>query len=678
MNGPFGNGFPYVNFHEMNMDWIIRIAKDFLDQYTNIQQTIDQGLEDLDTKATELQALLDAWYEEHSQDIADHLAGALQDLNTWYTQHESYLDQYLQDSITAFGEAADEKAAETIATIPDDYSALSNTVLDIKNAYTHKIPNIAESKNIFNPYSFDIENGVLYGSDGISVDNASWCNLKVPVLPNKKVYLCTDTNIRTITCYYASDDSVVSGGRDGTANVLINTGATIAYIRISVTIANKEKVALVYAESPVTYIPYYNNWPSENFNVYSKDELAKYLNLVDYFQLIDSTKYVEGYWFSSLDGNMNANSAWCYQAFAVEPGDTFSITNARHMISYFNNTTFISGFENFNDDTFVVPASTNKMIVSFPKSRKDNIIVVKSATKETNGKARIKNDLLFPTDSVITYTYIDVTNSDNLRTIFESINDGSFDKRYCIRLAEGEYDISSYYTAQEISDSGFQGLFAPRWTKIMGIGNRENVILKWENDTQNSKISTLNIYQSTDLENLTVKAENIRYAIHDDFGSNAWNYANKDTYTRHISNCIFEAVDSPINPAFGAGYNSGVHYQFTNCIFKTNAGNALFMHNWTDSENSADIRFTNCRFIVPDASGSAVLLTSLNTDAVVNYIYFYGCGANKGITMKEENTSSYGTGNKVKLSGYANTFHNSDVSLQFHDSIDYTSWIDFI
>ena len=120
MNGPFGNGFPYVNFHEMNMDWIIKIAKDFMDQYTTIQQTITQGLEDLDTKAQQLQAALDAWYDEHSQDITDQLADALQDLNNWYTQHQGYLDQYLQDSIIAFGVAANAKAAEAIATIPED------------------------------------------------------------------------------------------------------------------------------------------------------------------------------------------------------------------------------------------------------------------------------------------------------------------------------------------------------------------------------------------------------------------------------------------------------------------------------------------------------------------------------------------------------------------------------
>ena len=51
--GAFGEGFPYTNFHDLNMDWIIKIAKDFLDQYTHIQETITNGENSLTTLTTE-------------------------------------------------------------------------------------------------------------------------------------------------------------------------------------------------------------------------------------------------------------------------------------------------------------------------------------------------------------------------------------------------------------------------------------------------------------------------------------------------------------------------------------------------------------------------------------------------------------------------------------------------
>ena len=164
--GIFGEGFPYSNFHDLNLDWIIKIAKDFLDQYTHIQEVISDGEESiqnltadgiaqLEEKATALENALQNWYDEHSEDIADELASALGDLNDWYTEHsqdiageladaladlnswytthQGYLDQYLTDSISAFNTAAEQKAAETIATIPSDYSTLAAQVNNIED-----------------------------------------------------------------------------------------------------------------------------------------------------------------------------------------------------------------------------------------------------------------------------------------------------------------------------------------------------------------------------------------------------------------------------------------------------------------------------------------------------------------------------------------------------------------
>lgn len=138
-----GEGFPYTNFHDMNLDWMIKIAKDFLDQYTHIQEVIAQGLEDLQDKTDTgldslqekyeaLDALLQAWYDEHSEDIAGQLADALQDLNDWYTLHSGYLDQALEDNLTAFNNRANQKANEVIESIPDDYTALATSEYDLR------------------------------------------------------------------------------------------------------------------------------------------------------------------------------------------------------------------------------------------------------------------------------------------------------------------------------------------------------------------------------------------------------------------------------------------------------------------------------------------------------------------------------------------------------------------
>ena len=146
--GAFGENFPYSNFHDLNMDWIIKIAKDFLDQYTSIQEIIEQGeaaindatstgltsiqettttgISQLEAKKDILEGLLQAWYDEHSQDIATQLTAALQDIVTF----------------------ANSEIQRVNASIPQDYSELSNSALKFVNnigtpaSYDYKLANV--------------------------------------------------------------------------------------------------------------------------------------------------------------------------------------------------------------------------------------------------------------------------------------------------------------------------------------------------------------------------------------------------------------------------------------------------------------------------------------------------------------------------------------------------------
>lgn len=106
-----GERFPYANFHLMNQDWIIKVVKDFQDQYENIQQliqdTADDGLAELEAKKTELEGLLNQWYNTHSADIAAQLANALVEIGAF--------------------------VANVTASIPQDYSTLSRMASDTKD-----------------------------------------------------------------------------------------------------------------------------------------------------------------------------------------------------------------------------------------------------------------------------------------------------------------------------------------------------------------------------------------------------------------------------------------------------------------------------------------------------------------------------------------------------------------
>lgn len=163
--GAFGENFPYSNFHDLNTDWIIKIAKDFLDQYTHLQETIDNGLEALDTKATNLQAMLQEWYDTHSEDIANQLADALNDLNEWYTEHQEFLDSYVTNSIQLFQQRAEAIGEQVIGTIPKDYTALSKLAEQTAENTEDIITDLAQCmvRNLINPD--DMQEGYYSHSD---------------------------------------------------------------------------------------------------------------------------------------------------------------------------------------------------------------------------------------------------------------------------------------------------------------------------------------------------------------------------------------------------------------------------------------------------------------------------------------------------------------------------------
>lgn len=152
-NGAFGENFPYSNFHDLNMDWIIKIAKDFLDQYTHIQEVIStgednlqnltaDGLEQLQTKADALEALLQQWYNTHSEDIQTELQTAIQNF------------------ITEAGRVGQ----EVIASIPQDYTELSNSVNYLNFLYESTMPMLLDYNEI--NYAQVEHQGYYIGHDG--------------------------------------------------------------------------------------------------------------------------------------------------------------------------------------------------------------------------------------------------------------------------------------------------------------------------------------------------------------------------------------------------------------------------------------------------------------------------------------------------------------------------------
>lgn len=149
------------------------------------------------------------------------------------------------------------------------------------------------------------------------------------------------------------------------------------------------------------------------------------------------------------------------------------------------------------------------------------------------------------------------------------------DKFYNVYIKEGIYDVSAEWTTQELDNAnypnGFVGTEVPSNVNIIGVGVRENIVIKaqpisgytWENTW--THISTLNVFGGSIIKNITVEANGLRYAIHDDFSSSA----NKTTT---YENCVIVYNDTTTHSSLGCGSHNGQTMNIRKCVIMPSLG----------------------------------------------------------------------------------------------------------
>lgn len=251
--GAFGEGFPYTNFHDLNMDWIIKIAKDFLDQYTNIQQTISDGNESLDNT------------------LAENILA---------------LDNRLTENTQTFNQRANDTAESVIATIPQDYTALSEYVMELLNRFAlYSVSNIFRTP-ILN-FAGGTDRGIVYSeSNGaISFNGTSTTNSTMILylgnfpswLEHDKDYIVnfpSSSNIKfQIYGYPNSSQQSVTTFFDGNGTKIINIPTGIEYLRIRFAVTDNTTV------NETVYL--------NGSEAYSNSELTSMINDIKGLKIVD-------------------------------------------------------------------------------------------------------------------------------------------------------------------------------------------------------------------------------------------------------------------------------------------------------------------------------------------------------------------------------------------------------
>lgn len=244
----------------------------------------------------------------------------------------------------------------------------------------------------------------------------------------------------------------------------------------------------------------------------------------------------------------------------------------------------------------------------------------------------------------------------SIRAAIESITDASKSNPYRIEVYPGTYNVLADYTDEEIRAAGEgsyleNGMVGPKLTdgmSIRGIGRTQDIILNGYLDPSTfsaavrGNISTLNIQGNGRIENLTIKAEYIRYCVHDDFpysGATAW---------REVRDCVFEGHKISYNPptTYGAGQRGTLCGIFSNCDFNGNLG----IHSSPSTIVSPlTITIENCR-------GNRLIIGDQNTTEpqpgytfIVNNCNFKMLVINKASGVLNQHCSLDGVGNENSM-----------------------------
>ena len=192
---------------------------------------------------------------------------------------------------------------------------------------------------------------------------------------------------------------------------------------------------------------------------------------------------------------------------------------------------------------------------------------------------------------------------------------------YEIHLYPGTYNILEDYSVDEIQEEGFKGLFLENGMSLIGIGRRSEIVIVGELDTtdydptKRNDISTLNIEGNVHVENLTIEAYNIRYAVHDE-GS---------VQTHHLTTHSFTNVKffgrnltsgGGANFSFGAGCSSYKSVVVKDCDFS----DAFLLHTQLDLRHPIFVYMENC-------SARRFRLTDYDTGGILCHIFMRNCKA---------------------------------------------------
>lgn len=245
--GVFEN-FPYTNFHEMNLDWIVTKVKEVITEWIEYKESVDAELTEFRTWFDNLDVQDEVRVVINEMVASGEFLDVTEDTITttvtaWLTEHITPTTPIVDDTLTISGAAADAKVAG------DRILDLKEDSINYEKYFIGEINPIetltwTEGYYIAQDGTIAVDNAFHYSSL-IEIDNAynyifAWSSLKAGFI-RIHGYDVNGNWVEQI-------DQFSSGTEGETTKLLPKPSATVKYFRISIRIASKA-IALYHNKS---------------------------------------------------------------------------------------------------------------------------------------------------------------------------------------------------------------------------------------------------------------------------------------------------------------------------------------------------------------------------------------------------------------------------------------------
>ena len=443
----------------------------------------------------------------------------------------------------------------------------------------------------------------------------------------------------------------------------------------------------------------YQNTLNDRLNIIEDDyndlPIYKQINLAD-----TSNKQENSYWKVDVPNTVpisgNSGGYTTIPRIKLKRGLTYYISNffpnftwiTKQNGSEYNNVSFVD----LNvSEPYIYTATEDCYLYLTYTGVHDNIMVIENANKKPTFDLRfnefktIIENYKYEYDkygnkiNTITVKKDGTGDSTTIKGAIELCKNSSIDNQYEILIYDGEYNVieelggTTYLESIMTMEGAYGGLLLPDYVHLKGMGKSCDNIIITANveqysgfdfntlDNAVSKISPLNLEKNNNIENLTIKAENCRYAVHDESNNSYQDYIRKMKNVRAIHNGNQSKYSWTSTIAIGSGSGSGAIYEFENCSFEGSLPYSI--HDNTNFTKGNKFLFNNCKFLSTRSDNVACrfVTVSLENETITHEVIINNCQFRGTLGQFEEANGKgrkfyiHGGGNSVVPYVYTNT-----------------------